>query len=131
MAEGPDARELVLGAFEGSVLAGVVGLTFDIREKANHKARLFGMFVAREFRGQGLGERLVRAILEQARNSPGTKLVQLTVTHGNMGAQTLYERCGFVSFGLEPYAVAVGPAFVSKVHMWCDLGVSQGQTATS
>ena len=39
---------------------------------------------------------------------------------GNTGARLLYERCGFVQFGLE-LAVAVGSSFVSKVHMWCDL----------
>jgi hypothetical protein len=40
------------------------------------------------------------------------------VTDGNAEAQALYERCGFIPFGLEPLAVAVGAAFVSKVHMW-------------
>jgi hypothetical protein len=30
----------------------------------------------------------------------------------------LYQRKGFVPFGLEPYAVAVGTGFVAKVHMW-------------
>jgi ribosomal protein S18 acetylase RimI-like enzyme len=48
-------------------------------------------------------------------------LVQLTVTQGNDGAQGLYERMGFEAFGVEPYAVAVGQRYVSKVHMWCDL----------
>lgn len=65
--------------------------------------------------------RLVPAALAHARARNGVKLVQLTVTHGNSAAQALYERCGFVEFGLEPYAVAVGPEFVSKVHMWCNL----------
>jgi hypothetical protein len=32
------------------------------------------------------------------------------------------ERCGCVLVGVEPPAVAVGPTFVSKVHMGCDLG---------
>jgi ribosomal protein S18 acetylase RimI-like enzyme len=50
------------------------------------------------------------------------KVVQLMVTHGNHAAQALYEECGFVQFGLEPFAVAVGDGYVSKVHMWCNLG---------
>ena len=28
----------------------------------------------------------------------------------------------FVAFGVEPYAVAVGSDYVSKMHMWCDVG---------
>jgi len=41
----------------------------------------------------------------------------------------LYERSGFVEFGVEPYAVAVGESFVSKVHMWCDIEGLGGEQA--
>ena len=62
------------------------------------------------------------AVLDSARSRVGTRLVQLTVTDGNHGAEALYRQCGFVPFGLEPLAVAVNGEFVSKLHMWCDLG---------
>jgi ribosomal protein S18 acetylase RimI-like enzyme len=115
--------DMVLGAFQGRRLAGVAGLSFETREKARHKAHLFGMYVPSESRNAGIGKGLVLAVLEQARKRPGVKVVQLTVTHGNTAAQGLYERCGFVPFGIEPLAVAVGNEFVSKVHMWCNLNV--------
>jgi len=118
-----NADELVLGAFRGSRLAGVVGLSFESREKARHKAHMFGMYVPSKLRNAGVGKKLVLGVLEFARKRPGVKVVQLTVTQGNTAAQALYERCGFVPFGVEPYAVAVGMQFVSKVHMWCDLRV--------
>jgi ribosomal protein S18 acetylase RimI-like enzyme len=51
------------------------------------------------------------------------RLVQLTVTHGNDAAQALYTHCGFVPFGLEPYAVATDTGFVDKLHMWCNLNL--------
>jgi hypothetical protein len=35
----------------------------------------------------------------------------------------LYERCGFAAFGVEPMAMALGPAWHAKVHMWCDVAV--------
>jgi RimJ/RimL family protein N-acetyltransferase len=53
-----------------------------------------------------------------ARSRPGILLIQLTVTEGNLAALALYQRKGFVQFGLEPFAVAVGSGFVNKVHMW-------------
>ena len=115
--------DMVLGAFLGRRLAGVAGLSFETREKARHKAHLFGMYVPSESRNAGIGKALVLAVLEQARKRPGVKVVQLTVTHGNGAAQGLYEKCGFVPFGIEPLAVAVGNEFVSKVHMWCNLNV--------
>lgn len=122
----PLASELVMGALQGPALIGVAGLSFDSREKARHKATLFGMYVPPAARGQGAGRALVMATLETARLRPGVGLVQLTVTEGNTAAQALYQSCGFVPFGIEPFAVAVGTGFVSKVHMWC--GVAPGFT---
>jgi ribosomal protein S18 acetylase RimI-like enzyme len=115
--------DMVLGAFQGKRLAGVAGLSFEEREKSRHKAHLFGMYVPSEFRKAGIGKALVLAVLQHARKRPGVKLVQLTVTQGNDAAQGLYERCGFVPFGIEPLAIAVGHDFVAKVHMWCNLNV--------
>lgn len=121
LSQEPQPHELVLGAFHDGKLAGVTGLSFEPREKARHKATLFGMYVPYRLRRHGFGRQLVHAALAQARLRPGVKIVQLTVTHGNDAAHKLYEQCGFVQFGLEPFAVAVGDRFVSKVHMWCNV----------
>lgn len=124
LADEPEPRELVIGAFRDGQLAGVAGMSFETREKARHKATLFGMYVLPRFRHGGVGRALVGAVLDETRARDGIKVVQLTVTRGNDAAQLMYERCGFVTFGIEPFAVAVGPVFVSKVHMWCALGAS-------
>lgn len=118
----PLAEEIVFGAFtaEGA-LAGAAGLGFQKREKARHKAQLFGMVVVAQHRSSGIGAALVQAVLAAARSRPGVRLVQLTVTEGNDSARRLYERHGFVSFGVEPMAVAVAQGYVAKVHMWSDL----------
>ena len=123
---GPEPTELVFGVFHEGRISGVAGLSFDSREKARHKATLFGMYVPSQFRRQGFANQLVRAVLSEAKVHPQLKLLQLSVTHGNRVAELLYERCGFTKFGLEPYAVAVGDKFVSKVHMWCNLGNLDG-----
>lgn len=123
--DAPVAGDIVLGAFQGTRMLGVAGLTFETRAKARHKAHLFGMYVTSSFRKGGLGRQLVMAALEHARTRADVRLVQLTVTQGNTTAQGLYERCGFVPFGVEPYAILAGETYVSKVHMWCDLGVAR------
>lgn len=113
--------DVVLGAFESGTLAGIVGLAFEPREKARHKATLFGMYVSADFRQHGLGFELVQAAIAEAQNHPALKVVQLTVTAGNDAAFKLYERCGFIQFGLEPLAVRVGEDYFDKIHMWREL----------
>jgi len=121
LVDGPDAKEVVFGVLREGSLLGVAGLSFGTRERIHHKATLFGMYVPERHRRLGLGGKLVSAALAFARARPGLRVVQLTVTVGNRQAQSLYERHGFVQFGLEPYAVAVGTEYVAKSHMWCNL----------
>jgi ribosomal protein S18 acetylase RimI-like enzyme len=118
IADGRDPRQLVLGAYVDGRLVGVAGLRFQRRQRTRHKASLFGLYVLPPFQGRGIGRRLVEAVLEQARSTQGTQVVQLKVTGSNTSALRLYESCGFVPFGTEPLAVKVGERFVSMVHMW-------------
>ncbi len=118
LADDPRADELVVGAWDGTRLIGAAGLRFETRPKTRHKALLYGMYVRTEHLLRGIGRRLVDAALDLARQRADVHVVMLTVTDGNRAAQRLYERCGFIAFGVEPYAVAVDDGFVSKVHMW-------------
>ncbi|MCO7576838.1 GNAT family N-acetyltransferase [Pseudomonas chlororaphis] len=110
--------DLLLGAFSEGRLLGIVGLAFELREKARHKATLFGLYVTGEQRSCGLGYQLVQRLLAEAADYEGLHLVQLTVTAGNDAALSVYRRCGFVQFGLEPQAVCVGEDYLDKIHMW-------------
>ncbi len=60
---------------------------------------LVAMFVTPPARGQGIGERLVRAVVDQARID-GADRVLLHVVETNPGAERLYARCGFVRTGV-------------------------------
>lgn len=108
------------GAFEHGALCGHVGLDRETRIKCRHKAKLVGMYVAPEYAGRGVGRALVEALLAEARLD-GLELIVLTVTEGNSGAEKLYERCGFRSFGIEPRAIKVEGRACGKNHMYLDL----------
>ncbi|PMZ90389.1 MULTISPECIES: GNAT family N-acetyltransferase [unclassified Pseudomonas] len=113
--------DLVFGAFEEGKLVGIVGLAFEPREKVRHKATLFGMYVSANVRQRGLGFHLVQAALAEARSHQELRLIKLTVTVGNDAAFNLYQRCGFIQFGLEPMAVRVGEDYFDKIHMWREI----------
>lgn len=108
----------LLGAFVEDQLAGIVGLAFEPREKAWHKVTLFGMYVNAGHQQKGIGRQLLEAALDEARQQPRLTLIQLTVTAGNAAALALYQRCGFIQYGLEPLAVRVGVDYFDKIHMW-------------
>lgn len=116
-------NDVVLGAFDSGDLVGVAGLRPERRERTSHKALLFGMFVAPSHRGRGIGRALVDATLDYARSSPRLRVVQLTVSDSNASAVRLYEACGFVRFGSEPYAVQTIDGFITKIHMWRNVSV--------
>ncbi|WP_053213377.1 GNAT family N-acetyltransferase [Pseudomonas sp. Q12-87] len=113
--------DVLLGAFVEEELVGIVGLALEPREKARHKALLFGMYVTEAHCHRGLGYQLVQAAIDEARRHAFLRLVQLTVTAGNDPAVKLYQRCGFVLYGLEPQAICVGDEYFDKIHMWLEL----------
>jgi RimJ/RimL family protein N-acetyltransferase len=130
------SSEIIFGAFKSASgddlvsanqttkteLVGVAGLSLELREKTQHKATLIGMYISPEARGQKVGQQLVNAVLDHAKQISNLRIVQLTVTVGNLSAQTLYEQCGFETFGIEPFAVLWQGQFYSKRHMTIDLG---------
>lgn len=64
-------------------------------------AELISLWVAPFARGQGVGDRLIRAVVEWA-GAAGAPRVALSVRAGNKPAIRLYRRHGFVEAGLSP-----------------------------
>lgn len=63
-------------------------------------AVLVGMWVAPDFRGRGVADRLVEAVTAASRRE-GFASIWLSVTHGNEVAARLYERHGFARTGTD------------------------------
>lgn len=112
-----DELSALFGAFIDAQLVGIVGLAFEPWEDAQHKATLFGLYVPHAFRGQGVGEQLVQAVLSLAEQEPDIKVVELTVSANSTAALALYRRCGFEQSGLEDSAIRVGDDYYDRVHM--------------
>ena len=110
-------HDFFLGAFQGAMLVGMLGLQGRCRPKERHNASVVGMYVAPEAAGQGVGLALMQALLLQARACVDLEQIDLTVTAGNQRAQSMYARCGFVVFGVLPRAIKVQDQYFAKVHM--------------
>jgi RimJ/RimL family protein N-acetyltransferase len=120
--QSPDTR--IIGVFEGDALIGIGGITRDTREKLRHKAVLWGMFVAPEAAGKGVGEAIVHALIAQAEGF--VQSLHLTLVAGNDRAQKLYERCGFTLYGREPQGVMQSTGPVDELMMF--RAIDSGQT---
>ena len=77
---------------------------------------VLGMGLLPEFRGQGLGDRLIRQILAAAR-AFGFNRVELSVRENNAGAIALYKRVGFDIEGLQRNATKVDGVYENVVLM--------------
>ena len=82
---------------------------YDNRENLTHKGLLFRMYVARIAASKGVGSALVEAVINRARNLPAIEQIDLTVVSDNERAIKLYNRFGFVLYGLEPSSIKRGP----------------------
>jgi ribosomal protein S18 acetylase RimI-like enzyme len=80
------------------------------------------MYVAPEYAGRGVGQKLLTACIERAREIPGLEQLQLTVTDSNARAKSLYEKAGFRVFGLEQNALKIGQQYFHKCHMALSYG---------
>ncbi len=78
---------------------GIVGLVGGYRpEPASSRIQLVSMWTLRAARRTGVGRLLVDAVLDWAKTS-GAQAVELWVTRGNVGAESLYRAAGFVDAG--------------------------------
>ena len=93
------ARALLV-AEDAQGICGTVQLVFDLPENQPHRGDLAKMLVHHRVRRQGLGEALMRAAEDVARESGRTLLVLDAVTGGD--AERLYERLGWQKVGVIP-----------------------------
>lgn len=113
----PEApHDFILGAYADGKLIGILGMSVDFRKKVRHIGEVFGMYVAPEYAGRGIGRLLVDACIVRAREA-GLERLRLTVTNSNSRAKSLYGRAGFGAFGVERNAVKVDGRYFHKCHM--------------
>lgn len=111
--------DAVLGAFEGDLLVGIVGLLRETQVRRSHRVNLWGMYVAPEARGRGTGRALLSAALAHARAIPGVRQVHLGVTARATAARALYLAMGFTSIGRIPGGMRMDDGFVDEELMVC------------
>jgi ribosomal protein S18 acetylase RimI-like enzyme len=115
-----DGNTAVFGAFDPNLI-GIVGVRRQTRKKTRHKADIWGMYVRREHRGRGLARLLMEAAIAYGREQEGVRMLQLAVTEKAVAAASLYEKLGFVVWGIEPAGLHVDGADLTEKYMFLNL----------
>lgn len=83
----------------------------------DHTATL-GVGLDASMRGEGLGRLFMQTALDEAAKLPGLKIVVLSVKGPNDLARSLYEKLGFVTYGMLPGGTMHRDEPVDQIHMY-------------
>jgi len=99
------ANAVFLLAFDGpDCLVGMLNASGSARRALRHAVE-FGMSVAKPYRGRGVGQTLLAALLEWARATGFITRIELKVYEANLPARRLYEKFGFAVEGRRRRAI--------------------------
>jgi ribosomal protein S18 acetylase RimI-like enzyme len=110
-------NKFVTGAFADERILATAGFFRDQGRKARHKGHIWGVYVARQARGRGLGRELMRAVLERAAGIEGIEQIMLSVVTAQSAAVNLYRSLGFESYGCERRALKIGERYLDEENM--------------
>ncbi|MBN9501034.1 MAG: hypothetical protein BGO01_07415 [Armatimonadetes bacterium 55-13] len=111
-------EDFILGAFdEQGCLVGMAGFRREKRQKSNHLASIWGMYVSPEFRCRGVGKQLLTMLINRARSTHGVEQIMLDVVKEMVPARRLYLGHGFEIDGLFREALREGNRYYDVEHM--------------
>ena len=95
-------RSIVIVAEDNGKIVGSCG----IRRWGGRSNRVgeLGIAVLKKYRGRGIGKRLMRKAMAEAKKI-GIKIIVLGVIKGNKPAINLYKKFGFIEFGVLPKSI--------------------------
>lgn len=108
----------IMGAFHTEHgLVGVSGFRREKNVKLKHKGSIWGVYVTAAYRNQGIAKLMLQAIIQQAEQMEGMKLILLTTSVTNIPSKKLYQSLGFTTYGVEPQAMYVNHVFLDEEFM--------------
>jgi ribosomal-protein-alanine N-acetyltransferase len=96
------------------------GIALLRHHKQSVSGRTYSLAVDSAFRGQGIGEKLMREMIRRLQER-GARRIYLEVEAGNVPAVHLYQRLGFRGIGALPDYYGQGK---NGLHMMCEAAVA-------
>ncbi len=98
----------------------LVGLSgIDLGDKIEKHVGLFGITIHKDFRGKGLGSKLMEAVINEAvKNLSQLEIIILAVYEENELAKQMYEKFGFVEYGNLPKGIKRASEYSNHIFMY-------------
>ena len=111
-------KSIQLSVYSNNQLVG--SSTLELGDKIERHIGLFGITIAKEFRGQGIGRLLMDLTLKEAqKNLPGLKIIKLGVFANNHKAFDMYKKAGFLEYGRLPKGILTGnKELIDHIYMY-------------
>jgi RimJ/RimL family protein N-acetyltransferase len=95
------------------------GSGIEMKDRSERHKGEFGIIIAKEYRGQGLGKLLMEQVLEEAERSiPQLRKVFLSVFAINETAIAMYKQFGFIAYALLPEGLIYKDKFEDQIYLY-------------
>ena len=112
-----ESKIVTLLVFHNDMLIGNSGIT--MKEKAEKHVGDFGISIAKEFRGQGIGKLLMKFVLEQGeQHLDNFEICTLGCFSDNTCAMEMYKKFGFQPFGSLPKGIRHKGIYVDHIFLY-------------
>ncbi len=98
----------------------IIGISaIDAKDRTESHEGVFGISLAKDYRGQGLGKTLMELVLKEAEeNIPQLRIITLGVFGDNPLAQEMYKKFGFQEYGRLPEGTLHKGQYVDHIYMY-------------
>lgn len=112
-------NNFIFGAFDDDNLVGIVGYYKNSALKIKHKGVIWGLYLQKEYRAQGISSNLFSELIGHAKDK--VSILQLSVNIENKSAINLYKKYGFKIYGQENNAMYVNEKYIDEYLMCLEL----------
>ena len=95
----------------------MVGYIINNNLKTSHIAQIFGVYVIHEYRGQGVGNKLIEVAVKLIQENRHTSKIKVTVNPEKKAAVKLYDKYGFEIVGRLKNELKVNGKFYDGLIM--------------
>ncbi len=98
----------------------VIGVSdIDMKLRIEKHIGIFGISIAKDFRGEGIGSKLMELVIEEGKKHlADLQIITLGVFANNDLAKEMYKKFGFTEYGKLPKGIKLENKYVDHIYMY-------------